>query len=90
MLAIQALNPDAFIDGNINRLKTGHVLRLPDTRQSTALSQPKAIAEVSAQNTAWRQGRRAATNQATASSNWMPPSAPAPVMRRRAPTARTT
>ncbi|UVM48267.1 peptidoglycan-binding protein [Pseudomonas sp. B21-015] len=58
MLAIQALNPDAFIDGNINRLKTGHVLRLPDQVQSTSLPQPKAIAEVAAQNTAWRQGRR--------------------------------
>jgi len=64
MLAIQALNPDAFIDGNINRLKTGKVLRLPDTVQSTALAQPKAIAEVSAQNLAWRQGRRTASNQA--------------------------
>ncbi|MHC8361111.1 FimV/HubP family polar landmark protein [Pseudomonas sp. LS2P72] len=58
MLAIQALNPDAFIDGNINRLKAGQVLRLPDQAQSTGLPQPKAIAEVSAQNTAWRQGRR--------------------------------
>lgn len=58
MLAIQALNPDAFIDGNINRLKTGQVLRLPDATQSTSLPQPKAIAEVAAQNTAWRQGRR--------------------------------
>jgi pilus assembly protein FimV len=58
MLAIQALNPDAFIDGNINRLKTGQVLRLPDQAQSTNLPQPKAIAEVAAQNTAWRQGRR--------------------------------
>jgi pilus assembly protein FimV len=58
MLAIQALNPDAFIDGNINRLKTGQVLRLPDQVQSTNLAQPKAIAEVAAQNTAWRQGRR--------------------------------
>ena len=58
MLAIQALNPDAFIDGNINRLKTGQVLRLPDQVQSTGLSQPKAIAEVAAQNKAWRQGRR--------------------------------
>ena len=28
MLAIQALNPDAFINGNINQLKTGQVLRL--------------------------------------------------------------
>ncbi|MBW8354734.1 peptidoglycan-binding protein [Pseudomonas sp. TNT2022 ID1048] len=59
MLAIQALNPDAFIDGNINRLKAGRVLRLPDVVQSTALPQPKAIAEVAAQNAAWRQGRRA-------------------------------
>ncbi|MHC8394033.1 FimV/HubP family polar landmark protein [Pseudomonas sp. LB3P93] len=58
MLAIQALNPDAFIDGNINRLKTGQVLRMPDQAQSTNLAQPKAIAEVAAQNTAWRQGRR--------------------------------
>ena len=58
MLAIQALNPDAFIDGNINRLKTGQVLRLPDQAQSTSVPQPKAIAEVAAQNTAWRQGRR--------------------------------
>ncbi|MGV6957448.1 FimV/HubP family polar landmark protein [Pseudomonas chlororaphis] len=60
MLAIQALNPDAFIDGNINRLKTGQVLRLPDAVQSTSLPQPQAIAEVAAQNTAWRQGRRLA------------------------------
>lgn len=58
MLAIQALNPDAFIDGNINRLKTGQVLRMPDQTQTTSLPQPKAIAEVAAQNTAWRQGRR--------------------------------
>ncbi|SEC04344.1 pilus assembly protein FimV [Pseudomonas mohnii] len=58
MLAIQALNPDAFIDGNINRLKTGQVLRMPDQAQSTSMRQPKAIAEVAAQNTAWRQGRR--------------------------------
>lgn len=64
MLAIQALNPGAFVDGNINRLKTGQVLRLPDTVQSTALPQPQAIAEVTAQNAAWRQGRRAASNQA--------------------------
>ncbi|MBV4487198.1 LysM peptidoglycan-binding domain-containing protein [Pseudomonas sp. SWRI153] len=58
MLAIQALNPNAFIDGNINRLKIGQVLRLPDPVQSTALPQSAAIAEVAAQNEAWRQGRR--------------------------------
>jgi pilus assembly protein FimV len=58
MLAIQALNPDAFIGGNINRMKKGQVLRLPTPSQSTTLPQPKAISEVAAQNQAWRQGRR--------------------------------
>ncbi|MFF7706797.1 FimV/HubP family polar landmark protein [Pseudomonas sp. NPDC007930] len=58
MLAIQALNPDAFIDGNINRLRAGQVLRLPDAPNATALGQPQAVAEVARQNAAWRDGRR--------------------------------
>lgn len=58
MLAIQALNPDAFLDGNINRLRAGQVLRLPDAPNATALGQPQAVAEVARQNTAWREGRR--------------------------------
>nr|WP_314487289.1 FimV/HubP family polar landmark protein [uncultured Pseudomonas sp.] len=58
MLAIQALNPDAFINGNINRLKTGQVLRLPDASQSVQLPQAKALGEVASQNADWRNGRR--------------------------------
>ncbi|MCF5031946.1 FimV/HubP family polar landmark protein, partial [Pseudomonas syringae] len=58
MLAIQALNPDAFIGGNINRLKKGQVLRLPTPQQTTALPQSQAVAEVSRQYSAWREGRR--------------------------------
>ncbi len=58
MLAIQALNPDAFIAGNINRLKKGQVLRLPSPQEATALPQPRAVAEVAEQNRAWREGRR--------------------------------
>ncbi|MNF51863.1 hypothetical protein D3C84_331930 [compost metagenome] len=58
MLAIQALNPDAFLDGNINRLKTGQVLRMPDAQQVASTPQPQAIAQVAEQNAAWRQGRR--------------------------------
>ncbi|WP_397452134.1 FimV/HubP family polar landmark protein [Pseudomonas sp. NA-150] len=57
MLAIQALNPDAFIAGNINRLKTGQVLRLPDAQQVAATAQPQAVAQVHEQNLAWRQRR---------------------------------
>ncbi len=57
MLAIQDLNPDAFVDGNINRLKSGQVLRLPDEKQIASRTQAEAISQVQAQNTAWREGR---------------------------------
>ena len=61
MLAIQALNPDAFIAGNINRLKKGQVLRLPSPQEVSATPQPRAVAEVAEQNRAWREGRRLPT-----------------------------
>lgn len=57
MLAIQDLNPDAFLGGNINRLKSGQVLRLPDAEQIKARTQPAAVTEVNQQYTAWREGR---------------------------------
>ncbi|WP_137885405.1 FimV/HubP family polar landmark protein [Pseudomonas sp. 2FE] len=57
MLAIQDLNPNAFVDGNINRLKSGQVLRLPDEQQIKSRAQSEAIAQVSEQNAAWREGR---------------------------------
>ncbi|MFV0455120.1 MAG: FimV/HubP family polar landmark protein [Pseudomonas sp.] len=56
MLAIQDLNSSAFIDGNINRMKSGQVLRLPNAEQIASRSQPEAIQEVSRQNASWRQG----------------------------------
>ncbi|MFJ3484374.1 FimV/HubP family polar landmark protein [Pseudomonas sp. NPDC090202] len=61
MLAIQALNPDAFIAGNINRLKKGQVLRLPSAQEVSATPQPQAVAQVAEQNRAWREGRRLPT-----------------------------
>ena len=61
MLAIQDLNPGAFVDGNINRMKSGQVLRLPDEQQLRSRSQAEAIAQVSEQNNAWREGRSLAT-----------------------------
>lgn len=59
MLAIQDLNPDAFIGGNINRMKSGQVLRLPDDQQIARRSQSEALAQVAEQNAFWRQGRSA-------------------------------
>ncbi|MEL7939817.1 FimV/HubP family polar landmark protein [Pseudomonas delhiensis] len=57
MLAIQDLNPDAFIDGNINRLKSGQVLRLPDAEQIRSRSAGDADVQVREQRSAWREGR---------------------------------
>ena len=52
MLAIQDLNPDAFIDDNINKLKAGQVLRLPSVEQIKQRSQHQSIINVIAQNEA--------------------------------------
>ncbi len=60
MLAIQDLNSSAFIDGNINRMKSGQVLRLPNAEQIASRSQSEAIQEVSRQNASWRQGTASA------------------------------
>ena len=54
MLAIQDLNPDAFLNGNINRLKSGQVLRLPSAEDINSRSRAEAIAQVSQQNDSWK------------------------------------
>jgi pilus assembly protein FimV len=50
MLALQRLNSEAFIGGNINMVRRGQVLRLPDIEQIRALSAREAIGEVARQN----------------------------------------
>lgn len=57
MLAIQRKNPRSFIDSNINRLKRGEILRIPDRREITSLTVNEAIAGVSRQNREWQQWR---------------------------------
>ena len=50
MLAIQRLNPDAFTDGNINRLRSGEVLRLPDLSEIQSVDSREAATEINRQN----------------------------------------
>lgn len=50
MLAIQQLNPDAFTDGNINRLRSGQILRIPSLAEIQAVDARQAIDEVVSQN----------------------------------------
>ncbi|MBA1246840.1 FimV/HubP family polar landmark protein [Pseudomonas luteola] len=60
MLAIQDRNPSAFLSNNINLMKSGQVLRLPNDEQIRVRSQRQALEEVAAQNRAWRGGLQAA------------------------------
>jgi len=53
MLAIQRLNPEAFINDNINLLRKGQVLRLPKAAQISELNGRQAVNEVAFQNDQW-------------------------------------
>lgn len=57
MVGIQRNNPQAFIKGNINRLKAGSVLRLPTEQEvRTAVSRNQAVSEVAQHNRQWKSG----------------------------------
>ncbi|MEX0622892.1 MAG: FimV/HubP family polar landmark protein, partial [Saccharospirillum sp.] len=64
MLALQDVNPDAFLNDNINRLKAGSVLRFPTADQLASRSVQEAIQEVQSQN----QGRPASSRTAMTTS----------------------
>jgi pilus assembly protein FimV len=57
MLALLRENPDAFIEGNVNRLRRGAVLRLPDEASIKAVSARDALAEVQRQHELWQSYR---------------------------------
>lgn len=84
MLAIQELNPQAFIDNNINRMKSGQVLRLPDAQHINSRTQSAAIAQVNQQTAAWRESRSvaASTRQLDASKRNTAAATPATIERR--------
>ena len=53
MVAILRANPDAFLDGNMNQLKKGSVLRIPSADEASEVSQAEALAEVASQSQQW-------------------------------------
>lgn len=56
MLALQRLNPDAFIRGNINLLKAGFILDVPSAEEIARLSRQDAVVQVAEHNARWRDG----------------------------------
>ncbi|MGY1425004.1 type IV pilus assembly protein FimV [Lysobacter sp. A289] len=54
MIALLRSNPEAFIGGNINLLKQGVVLRIPDAAEVLDIDAAQAMAKVREQTRAWR------------------------------------
>ena len=55
MLAMLRTNPEAFINENINGLKKGYILRIPDRSDIVGTSHKDAVALVSEQHGLWRE-----------------------------------
>ncbi len=53
MLAIINANPEAFIENNINGLKRGAILQIPDATEVDSLDQSDALAQVISQHALW-------------------------------------
>jgi pilus assembly protein FimV len=65
MFALLRSNPDAFINGNINGLKRGHVLNLPDSSELRSLTRDEAFAQAQQQNRLWEEARGALATAVT-------------------------
>ena len=56
MMALLRANPNAFVNGNVNQLKAGYVLRIDDEEKVSAVSNSEAVAEFRQQYREWRSG----------------------------------
>jgi pilus assembly protein FimV len=67
MMALQRLNPEAFINNNINLLKAGYVLKIPTRSEILSDTVSEAIAKVRVQNQAFQdyKGNRVSQLDAT-------------------------
>ena len=57
MLALLEANQQAFINGNINLVRAGSILRIPDSASVGGVSQAQALSEVADQEQLWREYR---------------------------------
>ena len=69
MLALLHANPEAFIGDNINRLRQGSVLRVPEGGDVAQIDATEATAVVRQQMQAWRQDQRAVLQPQMAANN---------------------
>jgi pilus assembly protein FimV len=63
MLALLNANPEAFNDKNINALRKGHVLRVPEKDAAMSMTAAEALQEVKMQYARWGQAAPAPASQ---------------------------
>ena len=71
MLALVKENPEAFYNNNVNSLKAGYVLRVPDKSVAAAIDQKEAVREAARQYEQWQRAKHgggSATESETAAS----------------------
>ncbi len=57
LMALLKANEGAFINNNVNLVKAGAILRIPDASEARQLSQSQAVAQLGEQNQLWREYR---------------------------------
>ncbi|MFZ5558031.1 MAG: FimV/HubP family polar landmark protein [Pseudomonadota bacterium] len=67
LLALFRANPDAFVGNNMNRLKTGPVLRVPQRDDVMAIGQKEAMAEFRTQVADWQAYKQSLAGAASGS-----------------------
>ena len=64
LVGLYRSNPDAFIRNNLNLVKAGRILRVPDKEEVAAISQPEARKEFRAQVADWNAYRQGVADTA--------------------------
>ena len=67
MLALVRKNPEAFIEENINGVKRGYILRVPDQQEALQVNRQQALAQAREHAALWREYTRAASSATPAS-----------------------
>lgn len=67
LMALLRANPEVFINQNVNGLKRGYILRMPDQADITALSSEEARDNVRQQNALWREYQQSMASDQPAS-----------------------
>lgn len=67
MLALVRKNPEAFIQENINGVKRGYILRVPDRDEALRINRQQALSQAREHAALWREYTRAASSATPAS-----------------------